>query len=59
MSIEEQKAARALLADLLDVIDRHELAADGALGRQMEPGHHSVIAGLNCPEEVDGFRKGA
>jgi len=47
------QAARELLADLLAVVDRHELAADGPLGRQLRA---HLQGGLAVLDAVEGPR---
>jgi len=51
LSPSDAQAARALLADLLAVVDRHELEADDRLGSQMRAQLHGALAALDALEE--------
>jgi len=45
---EDLAAARTMLTNLLKVVERNELAADGALGRQMEAHLRGALAALDA-----------
>lgn len=51
MRDKELVACQRLIKDLLEVIERHDLAADGELGRQMEAHLRGALVAL---EAVDG-----
>ena len=48
LSPSDAQSARELLADLLAVVDRHELAADGPLGRQLRAHLQGALAALDA-----------
>ena len=48
LSSSEARAAGELLADLQAVVDRHELAADGPLGRQLRAHLQGALAALDA-----------
>ncbi len=47
LSPSDAQSARELLADLLAVVDRHELAADGPLGRPLRAHLQGALAALD------------
>jgi len=46
----DAQAARELRAELLAVVDRHELAADGLLGRQLRTHLQGALVVLDAVE---------
>jgi len=48
LSPSDAQSARELLADLLAVVDRHELAADGPLERQLRAHLQGALAALDA-----------
>ncbi len=48
LSPSDAQSAQELLADLLAVVDRHELAADGPLGRQLRAHLQGALAALDA-----------
>jgi len=54
LSPSDAQSARELLADLLAVVDRHELAADGPLGRQLHAHLQGALAALAALDAAQG-----
>ncbi len=57
LSPRDVQAARELLAELLAVVDRHELAADGPLGRQMRAQLVGALAALDAVQGSEPRRQ--